>query len=398
MHSPQFSGPSRAFAWALLSQTIWLPLLAIDLHDRWQARIRQEQEIAAAAARVRPPADPPAEVASIPSPRANSQGSPASTGLLLGAAGHGLEAASLSLQSAARSLSERMGRLPIAVSSRPSSPTASAASPQPSAVLSLSPLMPPQGGLLSRGFQRSELLGGSLSLADLQKPPMPSLALAEQARWASSADPLAPLPVIWREPMRKALRALPAAGNGSSTGITSARVIHIPTLRVRNSTTVPLAIQSDGSVDILSRADDPAVVEEIRHWSSKQTSRSTSGVTAALVHLEPLPAATASTPAGAVNIPGAAKAIPSEARASLTAPQTTRVPNRTHPTAPASSASLTGSEASWSPAAAPTPAATTAPAPAAVAVEPAPSAPSPPAPEPPPAAAEPTAPAATAAP
>ncbi|MCP9787233.1 hypothetical protein, partial [Cyanobium sp. N5-Cardenillas] len=30
----------KAIAWALLSQSIWLPLLAIDAHDRWQANIK----------------------------------------------------------------------------------------------------------------------------------------------------------------------------------------------------------------------------------------------------------------------------------------------------------------------------------------------------------------------
>jgi hypothetical protein len=54
MHHLHRTGSSNAIAWALLSQTIWLPLLAIDLHDHWQAKVRQEQEIAAAAARVRP--------------------------------------------------------------------------------------------------------------------------------------------------------------------------------------------------------------------------------------------------------------------------------------------------------------------------------------------------------
>ena len=30
----------KAIAWALLSQSIWLPLLAIDAHDRWQANVK----------------------------------------------------------------------------------------------------------------------------------------------------------------------------------------------------------------------------------------------------------------------------------------------------------------------------------------------------------------------
>jgi hypothetical protein len=145
--------------------------------------------------------------------------------------------------------------------------------------------------LLSASFNRSELLGGSLSLADLQRPAMPSLALAERARWAGSSDPLAPLPADWREPIRKAIQALP--GPASRGQITAARVVHVPSSRVRRSTPVPLAVQGDGSVDILTRPDDPAVVDEIRHWSRRQSPSPGPGVTAAIIHLEPIPEAPA---------------------------------------------------------------------------------------------------------
>jgi hypothetical protein len=42
------SAPNHALAWALLSQSLWLPLLALDVHDRWQAQIRVQREIAKA--------------------------------------------------------------------------------------------------------------------------------------------------------------------------------------------------------------------------------------------------------------------------------------------------------------------------------------------------------------
>jgi hypothetical protein len=54
-----------------------------------------------------------------------------------------------------------------------------------------------------------------------------------------------------------------------------------------------LAVQGDGSVDILSRPDDPAVVDEIRHWSRRQSPSPGTGVTAAIIHLEPIPEAPA---------------------------------------------------------------------------------------------------------
>ena len=49
----------KAIAWALLSQSVWLPLLAIDAHDRWQSRV---QDMA-----VPLPADPKSSDAAIAS-------------------------------------------------------------------------------------------------------------------------------------------------------------------------------------------------------------------------------------------------------------------------------------------------------------------------------------------
>jgi hypothetical protein len=143
---------------------------------------------------------------------------------------------------------------------------------------------------LLQTFNRAELLGGSLGLSDLNSPAMPPLAMAERARWQRSGDPLAPLPGAWREPMRRALQGL-ATSKGAATSVTAARVVHVPSLRVRQSTPVPLAVQPDGSVDILTKPDNPAVVDEIRQWSSRQPTSGQAGVTAAVVHLEPLPEA-----------------------------------------------------------------------------------------------------------
>ena len=58
--------------------------------------------------------------------------------------------------------------------------------------------------------------------------------------------------------------------------------------RISHATEVPLALQSDGSVDILSRPDTEAVVEEIRNWSVRQTPPAEGSVEPALVHLHPV--------------------------------------------------------------------------------------------------------------
>ena len=297
LHSRR-STPNTALAWALLSQTIWLPLMALDLHDRWQAQIREQQEIAEAALRHASKA----MIAQTQRPAAatTANGKLTDTGLLLGSASRSpLNPANRSDLLSEPSLDRFAPSGPSSTSSRgttsqPAAPSAAAAKRgNPDQPRGGSPLVISNTGWqpsLLHTFNRAELLGGSIGLRDLNSAPMPPLAMAERARWQRSGDPLAPLPGAWREPMRRALHGL-AASKGVPASVTAARVVHVPSLRVHKSTPVPLAVQPDGSVDILTKPDNPAVVDEIRQWSSRQSSSGQPGVTAAVVHLEPLPEA-----------------------------------------------------------------------------------------------------------
>jgi len=296
---PRSSAPNRALAWALLSQSIWLPLLALDVHDRWQAQIRVQRQIAEAAGR----RSPQGEIPQIQRPGAvtTTTGKLKDTGLLLGSAsrsplnpsdrtGMVSEAglAGFALAGPSHSLNAaRTGNPPVATTA-----AAGPGEPESRREASSLGLSSPETwpNPLLQTFNRAELLGGSLGLSDLNTAAMPPLALAERARWQSSGDPLAPLPGAWREPMRRALHGL-ATSKGVATSVTAARVVHVPSLRVRQSTPVPLAVQPDGSVDILTKPDNPVVVDEIRQWTSRQPTSGQAGVTAAVVHLEPLPEA-----------------------------------------------------------------------------------------------------------
>ncbi|MEY4808596.1 MAG: hypothetical protein RLZZ206_2985 [Cyanobacteriota bacterium] len=291
--------PNRALAWALLSQSIWLPLLALDVHDRWQAQIRVQREIAEAASRRSPREE--IQQTQLPSGVTTAASKQKDTGLLLGSAtrsplnpsdrtGMVSEAGLAGFAPTGPSHMLNPGR----TDTSPFNPTAASGPGEPqlprgNAPLGLSTTTNSPHSLLQT-FNRAELLGGTLGLSDLNSPAMPPLAMAERARWQRSGDPLAPLPGAWREPMRRALQGL-ATSNGATTSVTAARVVHVPSLRVRHSTPVPLAVQPDGSVDILTKPDNPAVVDEIRQWSSRQPTSGQAGVTAAVVHLEPLPEA-----------------------------------------------------------------------------------------------------------
>jgi hypothetical protein len=270
---------SRPVAWALLSQAIWLPLLAIDFHERWQARV-EAQAPRPGVVGFKPllPNGQPGPNAAPPSMAGALSGrvSGGDTGILLGSR-PGAGDQRRGFQPGSLAATAGTGQLIVATQ----------AASQPSALGEAAQTASQSPGVLPGGFSRAELLGGPIGLADLQAGVIPPLALAEQGRRTLSGDPMAALPEGWREPMRQALKDLPTPG-GTKARIESARLIHVPSRHVSAATEVPLALQSDGSVDILSRPREKAVVEEIRNWSSRQPLPAAGSVAPAVVLLHPL--------------------------------------------------------------------------------------------------------------
>ncbi len=279
----------QAIAWALLSQVIWLPLVAIDMHDRWVAHLRQITPPSGSAELDRNLARRPAlgldKLLDATEPVKDlARNAITSTGVLLSTAGSG--ASSLLDRPLSRSIEELLpqghGSLGVAQqSTSPTQPTASTSAGSGSGE-----------NWLNNHFTRAQLLGGSVDLNDLHEGPMSPLAMVERAASLSGGDPLGPLPSMWRNPMRQALLQLP----GSPRRIATARVIHVPSLSVSRSTEVPLAIQSDGSVDILQTPDNPAVIKEIDSWSRHQQRPAVGSLVPAVIHLHPLDSAPVLTP------------------------------------------------------------------------------------------------------
>lgn len=292
----------NAVAWALLSQAIWLPLVAIDAHDRWQARIRSltpASEALAVGGGRSPAVTPPRRDHGVAKPVADPAAA-TSTGLVLGSTSRSADPL---LDGPIDRSIEQAGSRGNASTRRPWSAATIAMIGSPSSTsagaiaTSRARRSGPVSDPLQRAFTRSELLGGTLTLEDRSEPAMPSMARAERARWAGSGDPMAPLPQVWREPVRQALRTLPSA----NARVVPARVVHVPSTKVTRSTPVPLALQSDGTVDILSRPEDPAVVKEIETWSGRQRPPEPGAVAPAVVHLEPLPPEPTPSAHGAVS-------------------------------------------------------------------------------------------------
>jgi hypothetical protein len=321
MSRPTTPPASRPVAWALLSQAIWLPLLAVDLQDRWSARL---QDLTPRPGNGTTPLVPGPVLASAgPSlslPRGPSASALVQPGLLLGS----------SSQSRASGMAAITGQVgapagPNILGASRGSAMASerfqALVPQASGAIALFPsgATPAALTLQQAGYTRAELLGGPITLADLQEGTLPPMALAEQGRRTLSGDPLATLPEPWREPMRQALATLPSS-NGASARLEPARHIHVPSSRVSRPTEVPLALQPDGSVDILSRPDNDAVVEEIRDWSARQAPPAAGSVAPALVHLHPVAEPQLQRPSAADLADPAAPPAAGARAASATAP------------------------------------------------------------------------------
>ena len=282
---------TRAVAWALLSQSLWLPVVGIDLHDRWQAESHRSRPLALPQAELAASL-PPAPLVNPPDASTLSReglSHHSTTGVLLGSSspaahaqiGQLLDPVEKVVPIGQAEMTQRPFRFAMPT---PTQPAGGIRSPGVGPLASAS-----RYDLLQRSFTPAELLGGALTLKDLQGAPTPAIALSERARLARSSDPLGPLPQAWREPMRRALNAInipsplkPAAQ------LEAARVVHVPSMKVSRATAVPLALQSDGSVDLLSKPEDPAVLEAIRGWSGRQDLPASGRLAPAIVHVEPL--------------------------------------------------------------------------------------------------------------
>lgn len=323
MSSPHPPFNRSAIGWALLSQSIWLPLVGIEAHDRWIAHVRENTPATTARDLSKN------ETAQASSPPISSlmDGS-GSTGYVLGSARASNDP--LLNDPLTRSIEQKApGPLASLPSPRPISPSlfhGSADQPPPTLTPSLSSSRsggPAEETLMQRSFSRAELLGGAITLSEPETVTMPFLARAERARWTNSGDPLAPLPQVWRAPMRQAIEQLPTTPSSTkapAVRIQAARVVHVPSRRVSRPTEVPLALQSDGSVDILSDPQDPAVVEEISNWSSRQQAPAPGSVAPAVVHIHPLPDAPA-TPVASTREPAPALAVDAQSQAQSQDPQ-----------------------------------------------------------------------------
>lgn len=137
-------------------------------------------------------------------------------------------------------------------------------------------------------FTGSDLLGGTLALRDLERPANHPMAQAERARALRTGDPFSPLPTGYRQPLRLAVDTLQRQASQPQR-IEPARLVQLPSRHLQRPVSVPVVLQSDGSVDILSRPDDARVLDDIRQWSARQSPPQKGSVEPAVVQVGPIP-------------------------------------------------------------------------------------------------------------
>lgn len=310
-NAPQQKSNRTAIAWALISQSIWVPAFLINSQDQLTAKNSDYNFTNTAKLPYQDFSNlDRSNLLLSPSPTTGSlisktQTSQISSGIVLNA----VEPSDRQLLSVrSDSFYPFSARHSTFFAPTPPPPSASSVGTalfiKPGLIHDGAPTTPEapknqtSSDYLKRLYSRADLLGGTLTLRDLDEPDMPPIARAERAQWVRSGDPLAPIPQIWRESMRKALHSLTFKGQQNAEkvdqspaeylSIDTARIVHVPSKRLKRAADVPLALQSDGSVDILNNPDDPAVVEEINNWSASQKPPSKGRMTPAVVHLHPL--------------------------------------------------------------------------------------------------------------
>ena len=303
----QVSSNRKAIFWALLSQTIWLPVFVAGSQEEWAGQASKTNLLSGLDTvqkpLVRDQFNPTTKILGSGTRQLQSytQISKQNTGLVLNARLPNQQITSpepTKIYPAANSATNKLLIPALANPTDTEKSSASTASLGWLAIKATRPGLYASAGLTQRMYSRSELLGGTLTLQDLNEPVMPPLARAERAQWSRSGDPLASLPQIWREPMRRALNSLTQTvvstkveKSGKSVEgvhLDPARFVHVPSTRIRHSSEVPLALQADGSVDILNQPDDPAVIDEINRWSARQKLPEKGKISPAVVHLHPM--------------------------------------------------------------------------------------------------------------
>lgn len=158
------------------------------------------------------------------------------------------------------------------------SPMRSSQEPQTQTETWPRPALESEPTLLER-LQGADGLGGVITLANLNEPPMPAAAKAERLGWQRSQDPLVPLPAAWRNALRPEL--------ANEKDLEPAEVVHLPAPHLKQAETIPMLLRSNGVGESLVQTNSKASQALVEAWAQRQRYSPQGGVKPVLLRLEP---------------------------------------------------------------------------------------------------------------
>ena len=131
-----------------------------------------------------------------------------------------------------------------------------------------------------RQLEGADGLGGAITLASLSEPQMPMAARAERLLQQRSGDPLAALPLHWREPLRKEL--------GDRTAVSRVATVRLPVRSITERQEVPVVVNDSGQAEGLVMPRDPRIASAVETWAKRQPLPARGTIQVALVSAEPV--------------------------------------------------------------------------------------------------------------
>lgn len=129
-------------------------------------------------------------------------------------------------------------------------------------------------------LQGADGLGGPITLATINEPRMPIAARAERLAQQRSGDPLAALPLHWREPLRREL--------GPRRAVTDVATVRLPVPAIKDRQEVPVIVKDTGEAEGLVLPRDPRIASAVETWAKRQPAPKPGTVQVVLVAAEPL--------------------------------------------------------------------------------------------------------------
>lgn len=156
------------------------------------------------------------------------------------------------------------------------------------------PSAPSSPNLLSQ-LRGADGLGGAITMASLNEVAIPIAARAEQLQWQRSNDALAPLPLHWRDSLRREL--------GQQVRVSQAATVRLPVRNLAERQELPVIITDQGVAEGLVKPKHARTREAVESWAARQQPSEAGTVQVVVVAAEPIDVSDADSDAGMASLP-----------------------------------------------------------------------------------------------